>query len=285
MHLAQNVHARLFGLGQSDLHDFFGDALDFDVHLQRGNTVCGTGYLEVHIAKVVFVTQDVGQHRKAVVFLDQAHSDTCHVRFHRYARVHQGQATAADRCHRRRTIGLGHFRHHTHGVGKVFFAGQAGNQSTLGQTAVADFAALGRSDAAGFTGGERRHVVVQHKAVFVVAAQSVDALRVTLGTQGGNHQRLGFATREQRGTVGTGQHTVADFDGAHGAGIASVDTGLARQNLAAHQLGFDVEQHAFNGHAVKRHAIGFQAVHHGSIGSAASLGTQLLVANLVSGGQ
>ena len=89
LHLAQNVHAGFFGLGQSDLHDFLGDALDFDVHLQRSNTVGGTGHLEVHVTQVVFVTQDVGQHCKAVVFLDQAHGDTGNVGFHGNASIHQ----------------------------------------------------------------------------------------------------------------------------------------------------------------------------------------------------
>ena len=57
----------------------FGDALDLDVHLQRSDAVGGAGHLEVHVAQVVFVTQDVGQHGKAVAFLDQAHGDaaTC----------------------------------------------------------------------------------------------------------------------------------------------------------------------------------------------------------------
>ena len=41
--------------------------------------VVGAGHLEVHVAEVIFVTQDVGQHREAVAVLDQAHGDaaTC----------------------------------------------------------------------------------------------------------------------------------------------------------------------------------------------------------------
>jgi hypothetical protein len=75
---------------------------------------------------------------------------------------------------------------------------------------------------------------VQHEAVFVLAGQRVDALRIALGAQRGHHQRLGFAAREQRRAVGAGQHAVADFDGAHGARVAAVDAGLAGQDLAAH---------------------------------------------------
>jgi hypothetical protein len=37
LHLAEDVHAAFLGLGQRHLHDFLGDALDLDVHLQRGD--------------------------------------------------------------------------------------------------------------------------------------------------------------------------------------------------------------------------------------------------------
>ena len=47
----------------------FGDALDLDVHLQGRDTVGGTRHLEVHVAQVIFVTQDVGQHGEAVASL------------------------------------------------------------------------------------------------------------------------------------------------------------------------------------------------------------------------
>jgi hypothetical protein len=124
--------------------------------------------------------------------------------------------------------------------------GKHGHQGALGQAAVADFAALGAAHATHFAGGEGRHVVVQHEAVFVLAGQRVDALCIALGAQRGHDQGLGFAAGEQRRAVGARQHAVADLDGAHGAGVAAVDAGLAGQDLAAHDLGFDVEQHAFD---------------------------------------
>ncbi len=124
---------------------------------------------------------------------------------------------------------------------------------------------------------------MQHEAVFVVARQCVDALRVTLGAQRGHHQRLGFATREQGRTVGARQHAVADLDRTHGAGVAAVDARLAGQDLAAHDFGFDVEQHALDSHAVKRRAVGLQGGHHFGGHHAASLGAGLLGADLVRG--
>ncbi|EWS64054.1 hypothetical protein Y695_02706 [Hydrogenophaga sp. T4] len=83
--------------------------------------------------------------------------------------------------------------------------------------------------------------------------------------------------------MGAGQHAVADFDGAHGAGVATVDAGLAGQDLATNDLGFDLEQQGFDGHAVESHALFFQGRHHVGVGAAASLGACLLVANLVGG--
>ena len=38
-HLAEDVQAAGLGLRQRDLHDLFGDALDLDVHLQRGDAL------------------------------------------------------------------------------------------------------------------------------------------------------------------------------------------------------------------------------------------------------
>ena len=35
------------------------ESVDLDIHLASGNTVAGTGYLEVHVAKVVLIAEDV----------------------------------------------------------------------------------------------------------------------------------------------------------------------------------------------------------------------------------
>ena len=74
-HLAEDVHAAALGLVERDLHDLFGDAGDLDVHLQRGHADLGAGNLEVHVAEMVFVAEDVGEHGKALVLLDQPHGD------------------------------------------------------------------------------------------------------------------------------------------------------------------------------------------------------------------
>ena len=128
--------AAFLGLRQRHLHDFLGDAHDLDVHLQRGNAVGGTRYLEVHVAQVIFVTQDVRQDGELAALFDQAHGDTGHVRFHRHAGVHQCQATAADRRHRRRTVRFGDFRHQAHSIAELFSGWQGGDQRALGRVRV-----------------------------------------------------------------------------------------------------------------------------------------------------
>ncbi len=91
-HLAQNVQAAVFCLCQSGFHDFRCDTCNLDVHLQAGDTCFGTGNFEVHVAQVVFVTQDVGQDAVgAVFFQNQTHCNTSNRRFQRNACVHHRQ--------------------------------------------------------------------------------------------------------------------------------------------------------------------------------------------------
>ncbi len=89
---------------ERDPHDLFGDAGDLDVHLQRGDAIRGAGNLEVHVAEVIFIAEDVGQNGEILAFLDEAHRDTRDRRFQRHARIHQSQRRAADRRHRRRAV-------------------------------------------------------------------------------------------------------------------------------------------------------------------------------------
>ena len=121
MHLAEDVHTAFLSLSQSDLHDFLADAFNLDVHLQSSHAVIGTSNLEVHIAEVVFVAENIGQNGKLIAFLDQAHGNTGHEVFQRHAGIQQRQAAAADARHRGRTVGFADFGNHTHGVLEIFF--------------------------------------------------------------------------------------------------------------------------------------------------------------------
>jgi hypothetical protein len=84
---------------------------------------------------------------------------------------------------------------------------------------------------------------MQHEVVAVAAGERFDSLLVAAGAQRGDHQGLGFAAREQGGTVGARQDAGADGDRPHGARVAAVDARLAGEDAAAHHLGFHgVEQ-------------------------------------------
>ena len=90
---------------------------------------------------------------------------------------------------------------------------------------MADFAAAGAGDAAGFADGEVREVVVQDELLAGLAAGvRVELLRVVGGAEGGERDGLGLAALEQRRTVRAGQN--ADLAGkrAEIAQTASVET-------------------------------------------------------------
>ena len=77
-----------------------------------------------------------------------------------------------------------------------------GVDGTLGERAVADFAAAGAADAAGFTDGERREVVVQDEALGRLAAGvAVEVLGFVGGREGREGERLRFAALEERAAV------------------------------------------------------------------------------------
>ena len=66
---------------------------DLDVHLQRGDAVRCAGDLEVHVAEVILVAEDVADHREVLAFEDQAHGDARDRALQRNAGVHQREAS------------------------------------------------------------------------------------------------------------------------------------------------------------------------------------------------
>src|SRR5690606_35496685 len=177
-HLAEDEIATVAGLAQRDLHDLLGDAGDLDVHLQAGDAIGGTGHLEVHVAKVIFITEDVGQDSELLAFEDQAHGNAGDGLFHGNACIHQRERGAADSRHGRRSVGLGDFRNDTQGVGEFLGAGPDRIHGAPGQLAVPDLAASGRAHATGFTHLVGRKVIVQQEVLLVGAYERIDELFV-----------------------------------------------------------------------------------------------------------
>ena len=147
---------------------------DLDVHLQGGDAVRGAGDLEVHVAEVILDAGDVGQDDEVVALLDQAHRDAGDRARDGHAGGHQGHRRSADGAHRRGAVGLERLGDHPHHVGEVLLARDRGNQSALGERAVADVAALRAAHEARLPDRERREVVVVPEGLRLLQAQVVD---------------------------------------------------------------------------------------------------------------
>ena len=99
IHLSKNMQARLKCLFKRTLHDLFIDAFDLDVHLQGGHTLRGTGDLEVHIAQMILVTENVCQDGELIALFHQTHRDTSNRRRERHPCGHHGERAYTYRCH------------------------------------------------------------------------------------------------------------------------------------------------------------------------------------------
>ena len=233
------MHAAGRSLGDRLAHDLFGDARDLDVHLQRGDAFARAGHLEVHVAEVIFVTQDVGQDGELARGLeDQAHGDARDRANQRHTRIHQRQRRTTDGGHRGGAVGLGDLRHQTDGVGEVFRRRQHGTDRPPGQLAVTDFPTACAAHPAGLADRIGREVVVEEEFLLVGPAQGVDVLLVLAGAEGGDHDGLGLTAGEQGRAVGARED--ADFrdDGADLVEGAAVDAVTVVDDVATQDVGF-----------------------------------------------
>ena len=116
LHDVEDVHPCLARLLQRLADDTPIQPLDLDVHLDRGDAVPGAGNLEVHVAEMIFGSEDVGEDCGASAFGNQTHRDTRAGRFHRDSGIHQSQGAAAHRGHRGRAIGFEDFGDDADGI-------------------------------------------------------------------------------------------------------------------------------------------------------------------------
>lgn len=96
------------GLHERLLQNIERQTVALDIHLGSGQTVLRTGGLEVHIAQVVLIAENVGEHGILVFagVLDETHGNTRDGLLDGHTGIHQGQRTGANGCHRRRTVRL-----------------------------------------------------------------------------------------------------------------------------------------------------------------------------------
>ena len=201
----ENGGTGFLGLLQSRGQNVSRNAVELGIELQSGDELGSTGNLEVHIAEGVFGAENIGQGLEDVLAVNiaghEAHGDARNRGLQRHACGKQRQCGRAHGTHGGGTVGTNGFGDLTDGVRELFAVRQHRHESLLRQRTVADFAALRGADAAGFTGGVRRHLIVVHVTLGLRTGQCVDLLFHLEHVQGGDAQNLGFATLEQCGTV------------------------------------------------------------------------------------
>ena len=155
--------------------------------------------LEVHVAQVVLIAQDVRQHGPFAGFGigDQPHGDTRHGFAELHAGVHQREGSGADRGHRRRAVRLEDVRHDAHGVGVVLAQRNHRLQGAPCQVAVADFAAREAAGGLGLARREGREVIVEHELLGTLHEHLVLDLFVEFRAERNGRQRLRFAAGER----------------------------------------------------------------------------------------
>ena len=236
----ENGGAGFLGLLQSGGKNVCRNAVELGVELQGGDEFGGAGHLEVHVAEGVFGAEDVGERLVDVLAVDvtghEAHGDACDRSLQRNASGEQGQRGGADGTHGGGTVGADCLGDLTDGVRELLTARQHRHEGLLGEGAMADLAALRGADAAGLTGGVRRHLVVVHVALGLRAGQRVDLLLHLEHVQGGDAQNLGLATLEQGGTVHARHNVHLGGQGADVAQATAVDAIILGQDAAAHDL-------------------------------------------------
>ena len=237
-HLAEDVKPAVLGLAECDAHDFFGDAGDLDVHLQRGNAALGASHLEVHVAEMVLVTENVREHGVALLLQDETHCDAGGRPLEWHSRIHQCKRSAAHRCHGGRPVRFGDLRDDAQRVGELVMRRQNRMNGAPGELAVTDLAPAGAAHPPGLADGKWRKVVMQKKCFLVGAVERVDPLLVLAGAQRGHDQRLRLAAGEQSRAVSTRQHADLGHDRTYRLHVAAIDAAAAIEDVPAHDLGF-----------------------------------------------
>ena len=93
--------ASCLGLHEGALENLVRESVALDVHLCGCETVLSTCCLEVHVAEVVFVAEDVGEDGVFVFtrVLDESHGNTCYRVLDGYTSVHEGECACTSGGH------------------------------------------------------------------------------------------------------------------------------------------------------------------------------------------
>ena len=236
--LVEDIHTCLVSLCESVLQHLVTQTIHLDIHLASGQTVTRTGGLEVHIAEVVLIAEDVAQNLIVEFVAHQlgnhTHSDTADGFLDLYTGIHQRERTCANGSHRRRTIGLQYIRNYAYAVWEI------GRNHILERTAsevsMTNLATTYTTLCFGLTGCERREIVVEQETVGTLNQSLVHNLLIAAGTERDGSQSLGLTTGEDRRTVRTGQRTYFAPDRADIGGLTTIETLTLVEYSAAHSL-------------------------------------------------
>ncbi len=134
---AEDVETTVAGLHKGLFEDFIAEAVALDVHLGGGDAVLGAGHLEVHVAEVVLVTENIAEDGIFRAVRDKAHGDAGNGLLHLHAGVEQSESASAYGGHRRRTVRLEDVADDAANIGEVI--GEHALDGAVGQVAVTDF--------------------------------------------------------------------------------------------------------------------------------------------------
>ena len=261
-HLAQDEQAAIQRLRQRLTQNRLVNALDLDIHLDGGDAVHRARNLEIHVAEEVLKALNIGQHGHlvAVGILNQTHGHTGDRRLDRHARIHQRQRRTADRSLRRGAVGGQHLADHADRIRELVYGRDHRLKRTLGQRAMADFAAAGALETAGLAGGIRRHVVVVHVALAGLRAETLDHLRFAHGRKRRDGEHLRFAAGEHAGTMHARQDAGFAPDRTNLGQAAAIRANALFQNLGAHDLLVQVIQRVIDFIQAALETLGIQLV-------------------------
>ena len=224
-HLAKDFHACFASLFERCTNDVFTNAIDLKVQLNTGHAFWRTSYLKVHIAKMIFVADDVSQQDPVLIsVLDQANADTRHRVGQRNTSSHQTESRTANAGHRRRAIRFENVADHTNRVREIFVIRQYWRNAAFSQRTVTDLAATWATDRAAFANRKRWEVVIEHELLAVLFNQAIDALFVATGSKSHRYESLSFTALKNRRTVCARQHVGLALDRPQAGVIATIRT-------------------------------------------------------------
>ena len=208
LHVIEDKTTVLAGIVDRDGHELVADALELEIQLESGDTDLGAAELEVHVAEVIFTTDDVGQQgvarelAVAVILRDETDGDAGDRALEGHTCVEQRENACTDRGHRGGAVGLHDLAGHTQGIRELLLARDDREDGTLGECTVANLAAVLTSETAGLTDAEGREVVMEKETLGrLTTTVSVDHLGLVGGGKCCQCHGLGLTAGEESGTV------------------------------------------------------------------------------------